>query len=235
MKHRHDSTGGDRQLHPGGQSSRLPHYAADPDEAPRDPSLYDGLPSLTNRVWGEDRAEDGFGYPGQGGYGDFTTTHQGRYGESQGRHAQSGHGRGGGQGRDLRSRGVDTTGYHGVGPQDYVRSDERIADDIIGRLTDDEHIDASEILVMVEGGKVTLTGDVPERHMKHRAEDIAASTRGVRDVHNAIHVDPGLKSFGRPGEAVRSGRDQVGSGFSSSERPDTLWDNPTRDSNWPGY
>lgn len=242
MKHRHDSTGGDRQLHPGQQSSRLPHYAAESGESPRDAGLYDGLPSLTNRAWGEDRADDAmsYGYRGQGGYGDFTTSHQGRYGESQGRHAQSGHGRGGvefgGQRHDApRSRGVDAMDHRGRGPRDYVRSDERIADDIIDRLTDDEHIDASEILVMVENGVVTLTGDVPERHMKHRAEDLVANARGVRDVHNAIRIDPGVDAFGRRGEAVRSGRDQLGSGFSSSERPDPVWDNPTRDSNWPGY
>lgn len=239
MKHRHDSTGGDRQLHPGEQSSRLPHYAANPDAEARDAGLYDGLPSLTNRAWGEDRADDGFGYRGQGGYGDFTTTHQGRYGESQGRHAQSGHGRGGVDFAGHRheaptSRGVDVD-HRGRGPRDYVRSDERISDDIIDRLTDHEDIDASEILIMVENGVVTLTGNVPERHMKHRAEDIAAAARGVREVRNDIRVDPGVDSFGRRGEAVRSGRDQLGSGFSSSERPDTLWDNPTRDSNWPGY
>ena len=242
MKHRHDSTGGDRQLHPGEQSSRLPHYAAGPDAGPRDQGLYDGLPSLTNRAWGEDRADDAesFGYRGQGGYGDFTTTHQGRYGESQGRHAQSGHGRGGvdfsGHAHEpLRSRGVENVDHRGRGPRDYVRSDERIADDVIDRLTDAEAIDATEILVMVENGVVTLTGDVPERHMKHRAEDIVAAARGVRDVRNEIRVDPGNASFGRRGEAIRSGRDQLGSGFSSYERPDTLWDNPTRDSNWPGY
>jgi hypothetical protein len=242
MKHRHDSTGGDRQLHPGQQASRLPHYAAEPDQGPRDQNLYDGLPSLTNRVWGEDRADEtmSYGYRGQGGYGDFTTTHQGRYGESQGRHAQSGHGRGGAEfGRhphdDLRSRGIEDVSHRGRGPRDYVRSDERISDDIIDRLTDDEHIDASEVLVMVESGVVTLTGNVPERHMKHRAEDIAAAASGVRDVRNDIRVDPGAASFGRRGEAVRSGRDQLGSGFSSSERPDPVWDNPTRDSNWPGY
>jgi hypothetical protein len=241
MKHRHDSTGGDRQLHPGQQSSRLPHYAAETDQGPRDPSLYEGLPSLTNRAWGEDRADDAmtYGYRGQGGYGDFTT-HQGRFGESQGPHAQSGHGRGGVEfgghpHEPLRSRGVEDGGHRGRGPRNYVRSDERIADDIIDRLTDNEFIDASEILVMVEGGLVTLTGNVPERHMKHRAEDIAAAARGVREVRNEIRVDPGVASFGHRGEAIRSGRDQLGSGFSSSDRPDPVWDNASRDSNWPGY
>jgi hypothetical protein len=83
MRHRHDSERGDKQLHPGEQSSRLPHYAARSDQP-----LYDGLPLVTDRAGGPDRSDD------MGGYGG-STGHQGRYGESQGRHAQSGHGRGG--------------------------------------------------------------------------------------------------------------------------------------------
>jgi hypothetical protein len=71
--------------------------------------------------------------------------------------------------------------------------------------------------------------------MKRRAEDLVALASGVRDVHNRIRVDDGSASAGPPGQAVRSGYDQLGSGFSSSERPDPVYDNPTRDSNWPGY
>jgi osmotically-inducible protein OsmY len=205
---------------------------------PRDP--YEDLPSVTNREWGKDRSDDAYtyGYPGQGGYGDFTD-HQGRFAESQGRHAQSGHARGGvpqgGADRDERvSYGPLRTGHRGRGPKDYVRADDRIADDIVQRLSDDPHIDASEILVMVESGDVTLTGNVPERRMKHRAEDLVADASGVRDVHNRIRVDDGSRSAGRPGEAIRSGHDQIGSGFSSSERMDPVYDNPRDDSNWPG-
>jgi hypothetical protein len=250
MRHRHDSDRGDRPLHPGQSSSRLPHYAARQDQ-----DAYDGLPALTNREWGPDHTDRTrtYGYPGQGGYGDFTD-HQGRYGESQGRHAQSGHGRGGVEfgghdhdsipSRGLPSRGLPSSdmppgnvsgrsGHRGHGPRDYVRSDARITDDIIDRLTDDAYIDASEILVMVENGVVTLTGNVPERRMKHRAEDLVADAMGVRDVRNTLRVDDGSASFGPPGQAVRSGRDQLGSGFSSSARPDPVYDNPSDDSNWP--
>jgi osmotically-inducible protein OsmY len=237
MKHRNEDQHGERARHPGQHAARPPHYAGNAD----DDALYDGLPSVTNREWGRDRASDAtsYGYRGQGGYGDFTTGHQGGYGESQGAHAQSGHGRGGMQttGRsqqdDRVSRGPLASGHRGRGPQGYQRSDERIVDDVVGRLTDDEHIDASEILVMVENGAVTLTGNVPDRQMKHRAEDLVADAIGVREVHNRIRVDDGSASAGRPGEAIRSGRDQLGSGFSSSGRPDPVYDNPTEDSNWP--
>jgi osmotically-inducible protein OsmY len=63
---------------------------------------------------------------------------------------------------------------------------------------------------------VTLTGEVPQRRMKHLAEDLVVAMQGVREVHNRIQVDKGAASFGPPGQAVRSGFDQQGSGFSSS-------------------
>lgn len=129
---------------------------------------------------------------------------------------------------------TSVSGHCGRGPQGDARPDASIVDDIIGRLTDDEHIDAGEILVMIEGGVVTLTGNVPEHAMKHRAEDIVADANGVRDVHNRIRVDDGSRSAGQPGESIRSGRDQQGSGFSSSARPDPVSNNPAEDSNGPG-
>ena len=221
--------------------SRLAQRGPTPPDAARIPEgIYDGLPSVTNREWGADRSDEAYtyGYPGQGGYGDFSD-HQGRFAESQGRHAQSGHGRGGiphgGAERDERiASGALPTGHRGRGPQGYVRADDRIVDDVVQRLTDDPHIDASEILVMVEQGDVTLTGNVPERRMKHRAEDLVADAAGVRDVHNRIRVDDGAQSAGRSGAAIRSGHDQLGSGFSSSARMDPVYDNPRDDSNWPG-
>jgi len=196
---------------------RPPYHPLQGAPSPRERALYDGLPSATNRQWGPDRSDDAYsyGYPGQGGWGDFST---GRVPA----HAD----------RDRRGDAGGGRGHRGRGPRGYVRSDERIADDIIGRLTDAPDIDASEILLMVEDGVATLTGNVPARAMKHRAEDIAADATGVREVRNDIRVDDGAASFGRPGEAVRSGLDQEGSAFSSSARPDPVWDNPARDSNW---
>lgn len=189
---------------------------------------YRDLPSATNRQWGESsRGSDAhsYGYEGQGGYGDFS---QGGYGEDQGRHAQSGHGRGGSDfaGPEPHSAGVD---YRGRGPRNQVRSDDSIVDELIDRMTDHERLDASEILVMVEDGVVTLSGEVPERRMKHLAEDLADAVRGVRDIENRIRVDDGASSFGPPGQAVRSGRNQPGSAFSSSGRiRDPLSDDATR-------
>lgn len=195
---------------------RSPYHPLQGAPSRRERALYDGLPSATDRQWGTDRSNDayGYGYPGQGGWGDFSDRRAPAHAD-----------------RDRRG-GAGERGHRGRGPQGYVRPDERIADDIIDRLTDAPDIDASEIMLMVEAGVATLTGNVPLRAMKHRAEDIAADASGVREVHNRIRVDDGAASFGRPGEAVRSGNDQLGSAFSSSARPDPVWDNPRDDSNW---
>ncbi|MDG6348313.1 BON domain-containing protein [Luteimonas sp. 8-5] len=99
------------------------------------------------------------------------------------------------------------TSHRGKGPAGYVRPDASIADDIVDRLTEDDSLDASQILLQVDGGIAILTGNVPSRAMKHRAEDLAAAASGVRDVRNRIRVDDGSASGGPPGKAVRQGRD----------------------------
>jgi osmotically-inducible protein OsmY len=82
--------------------------------------------------------------------------------------------------------------FAGRGPKGYRRSDERIREDVSDRLADDSWLDASEIEVAVEGAMVTLSGKVDSRDDKRRAEDLAVSVSGVRDVINQIHVEQGL-------------------------------------------
>ena len=229
MRHRHQDPDDGRQPHPGEHSIKPPHYADN-----RDDVLYDGLPSVTNREWTRD-SRDTAGPTGPGGPSQSPRPHQGAFAESQGSHAQSGQSRGGVAfaGHERGSRvSLGPLGHRGRGPAGYVRSDERIVDEVIDRLTQDAHIDAREILVKVDDGIVTLTGNVPERAMKRLAEDLVANAGGVRDVRNMIRVDDGSASAGLPGQGVRSGHDQLGSGFSSSERLDPLFDN-AKDSNWP--
>ena len=79
-------------------------------------------------------------------------------------------------------------GHRGLGPKNYTRSDERIREDLNERLTDADDIDARGLNVEVSNGVATLTGTVEQRWMKHRAEDIAESCSGVRDVNNQIRV-----------------------------------------------
>jgi osmotically-inducible protein OsmY len=90
-----------------------------------------------------------------------------------------------------RGRHPDRGKHAGRGPKGWQRSDDRIREDVSERLTDDPHVDASEMEVQVQGGEVTLAGTVESREMKRRAEDIAHAVGGVKDVHNRLRVQSG--------------------------------------------
>jgi hypothetical protein len=78
--------------------------------------------------------------------------------------------------------------FHGKGPKSYVRSNERIHDEVCEALSYDSYVDASDVEVQVEDGEVTLAGTVHDRLQKRRAEQIAEAIRGVHDVHNRLRV-----------------------------------------------
>lgn len=83
---------------------------------------------------------------------------------------------------------INSGNYRGKGPRNYSRSDERIKEDINDRLSDDPFIDATEIEVQVSNGDVTLVGTVDHRSTKRRAEDLADSVSGVKNVENRLRV-----------------------------------------------
>jgi osmotically-inducible protein OsmY len=76
----------------------------------------------------------------------------------------------------------------GVPARGLHRRDERIYDDVCRALTVDGHVDASEVEVVVRDGEVHLSGRVPDRRQRRRAEAIAERVRGVFDVMNRIVV-----------------------------------------------
>jgi len=78
--------------------------------------------------------------------------------------------------------------YAGKGPQGYRRSDERITEDINEQLTQDHMVDATGISVETQNGDVTLKGTVTDRQSKRRAEEIAESCSGVKDVQNQLRI-----------------------------------------------
>ena len=89
--------------------------------------------------------------------------------------------------------------YAGRGPKFYKRSDDRIRDEICDCMTDDPVLDASEIVVEVIDGEVTLSGSVMSRDQKRRAEDVAERISGVRDVTNQLRVTRnGMVTTGPP-------------------------------------
>ncbi|HET7433163.1 MAG TPA: BON domain-containing protein [Thermoanaerobaculia bacterium] len=78
--------------------------------------------------------------------------------------------------------------FRGRGPKNYQRSDERIHEDVCERLTSDHEVDATDIEVQVVESRVMLTGTVSDRRAKRRAEDIAESVTGVKEVENHLRV-----------------------------------------------
>jgi hypothetical protein len=140
--------------------------------------------------------QGGSGY-GQGGYGQGSfgqgSYGQGSYGQNPSGQGSFGQGAYGGQewGSSHGSGGQ----RHGRGPKGYKRSDERLKEDISERLMQSYQIDAAEVSVEVQNGKVTLDGSVPERRMKHMIEDLVDDCPGVQDIDNRVRVarsDPSM-------------------------------------------
>ncbi|MEO6170208.1 MAG: BON domain-containing protein [Lysobacter sp.] len=123
---------------------------------------------------------------------------RGGYGHPRGE-ARGGHGR-------ADACGVS---YRGVGPKNYVRSDQRITEDLCESLTRDERVDPSDISVTVSGGVVSLAGTVRARWMKHRIEDLAAACEGVRSVENNIQLPAAAPSAGSPAAGTNPPDDPV--------------------------
>jgi len=90
-----------------------------------------------------------------------------------------------GRRRDTDAAPAD---HRGRGPKGYVRSDERIREDVCDRLCDDRMVDASEIDVAVAGSEVTLSGTVNTREERRRAEDCVEQVLGVTHVQNNLRV-----------------------------------------------
>jgi osmotically-inducible protein OsmY len=74
------------------------------------------------------------------------------------------------------------------GPRLRRKSDESLAQEIHEILTSDPALDSTDIEVVVEGGAVTLSGEVEHPDAKHLAEELTESISGVRLVHNRLVV-----------------------------------------------
>lgn len=70
----------------------------------------------------------------------------------------------------------------------YVRTDDRIAEDLQTALTCGVDLDASEVEVVVCDGAVTLTGVVRDRPTHRRVAALALATPGVSAVRDELRV-----------------------------------------------
>jgi hypothetical protein len=113
-------------------------------------------------------------------------------------------------------------GHRGKGPSGYMRSDDRIREDVCDILTDDDHVDASHIEISVKNGEVTLSGTVPDRRSKRMAEDAIEHARGVKDVINNIRIQDDRR------EASGNGGSRMQHAQSVSSSPDKDTENNGR-------
>lgn len=70
-----------------------------------------------------------------------------------------------------------------------MRPDERIKTDVVDQMAWDNRIDASNISVRVDGGRVELDGTVPRTWARWAAEDDAWVVEGVTDVENRLQLE----------------------------------------------
>jgi hypothetical protein len=108
----------------------------------------------------------------------------------QGYYQEGGYGRGFNEQGQFSVRGdwSETGPYRGMGPRNYVRSDERIYEEVCERLTRHGQVDASEIEIEVKDGEITLNGTVNTRREKRMAEDALETVSGMREIHNRLRV-----------------------------------------------
>lgn len=106
-----------------------------------------------------------------------------------------------------RRRNADSMdrGHRGRGPKGYMRSDERIREDVCDRLSDDSMVDASDVEVSVARSEVTLSGTVGTREERRRAEDCAERVSGVTHVQNNLRVASSGTGIGASGSTRTTG------------------------------
>lgn len=73
-------------------------------------------------------------------------------------------------------------------PRVSKRPDVRIEEEVVQRLEDAEWVDATDVVVEVADGVVTLSGEVGARSERFAAEDIAAEVAGVVDVIDRLRA-----------------------------------------------
>lgn len=79
------------------------------------------------------------------------------------------------------------------------RSDEVIRSDVVEALSRDSRFNNARITVVVESGRVTLSGDAPTLYTIQLAGELSSSVRGVISVHSELNVSRNAAS---PDDAV---------------------------------
>jgi osmotically-inducible protein OsmY len=169
-------------------------YGMERDDSQRGDSRGD---MYNERGWGGDRDRDGMGMGG----GMYADRDEGR---ERGAYERGQIDRGGWDRDPQRDQQREPQrSFRGHGPSGYQRSDQRIHEDVCDCITEDHVVDGRSIEVEVHDGTVSLSGTVPDRGMKFRAEELAEKVSGVKDVENHLRVlkgEQGQMAQGQPGQ-----------------------------------
>ena len=139
-----------------------------------------GKPRDMSETWRRWGGGSGYGEERYGGYDRDRDREYGRYERDERSFGE--------RVKDFFGFGDRSRRQHGRAPKGYVRSDERIREDVCDRLMAMPYIDASQVEIHVKDGEVTLEGMVFRRDEKRYIEDIAEEVLGVKDVNNRIRV-----------------------------------------------
>lgn len=88
-------------------------------------------------------------------------------------------------GEDYRE---DKPCHKGKGPKGYKRTDRRIWEDVCEALLRSPYVDASDIVVIVEGGNVVLKGEVSTKNEKLAAEEVIENFLYVEHITNELKI-----------------------------------------------
>jgi hypothetical protein len=104
--------------------------------------------------------------------------------------------------RRREQGGAWMSDHRGRGPRGFRRSDDRIHEDLCGRMAAHPALDASEIDVRVTNGDVVLEGTVSSRSQRRLAEALAESVGGVREIRNDVRVSTAGEAPRRIGSVI---------------------------------
>ncbi|MDB4967981.1 MAG: signaling domain protein osmotic stress response related protein [Myxococcales bacterium] len=178
----------------------------------------------------EGSMQQSYGREGFGREGNMPQSYYGREGfgrEGYGREGfgREGYGREGFMPQSFGREGYTQHGYAQQGysqsqrqmgrpPKGFVRSDERLKEEISEIIMRTGWIDAGDVVIEVRDGEVTLTGTVDDRQQKRALEDLSVEVLGVKDVHNQVRVQP-TSMEGRGGQSERTQQHERQSGGSA--------------------
>lgn len=92
---------------------------------------------------------------------------------------------------EQRGRQVEQEPARGrrTGARPETRADLEVRAELDARLAGSEDFDPNEVELLVDSGVVLMLGKVADAAVKRRLEELCASVRGVREIHDQLIVE----------------------------------------------